>query len=68
MNNIFVNLTIKKYGDEEEFSLESALKKIDFVILLGNPGSGKTTLLNHFAQNSKTALYNIRDFLYTNNF
>ena len=67
MNNIFVNLTIKKYGDEEEFSLESALKKIDFVILLGNPGSGKTTLLNHFAQNSKTALYNIRDFLYTNN-
>lgn len=66
MNSIFVDLTLKKYGDEEEFLLDSALKGTDFVVLLGNPGSGKTTLLNHFAQNYEAALYNIREFLYRN--
>lgn len=64
MNNIFVNLTLKRFGTEDEFTLERALEDNDFIILLGNPGSGKTTLLNHFAINTKTALYNIRDFLY----
>lgn len=66
MSNIFVDLTLKKYGNEEEFSLEKALIDNGFVILLGNPGSGKTTLLNHFAQKFNAALFSIRDFLYRN--
>lgn len=64
MNEIFVNLTLKKYDNDQEYSLKSALEENDFVILLGNPGSGKTTLLTHSAKDSNTALYNVRDLLY----
>ena len=64
MSDIFIDLTLKKLGDDDEYSLESALKNNSFVVLLGNPGSGKTTLLRHFEKNNRSAFYNVRDFLH----
>lgn len=64
MNEIFVDLTLKEYRNDKEYTLKTALDENDFVIMLGNPGSGKTTLLKHFAKGSNAALYNVRDFLY----
>ena len=64
MSNIFIDLTLKKIGCDDDYSLVTALEKNPFIVLLGNPGSGKTTLLRHFEKETKSAFYNVREFLY----
>ena len=64
MNNVFVNLFLKRFNDDSLYSLEDVLKEVKCVIILGMPGSGKTTLLEHFKETNptKTECFPIRDF------
>lgn len=64
MNDIFIDLSLKRINDEELYSLENVLKEVKCAILLGMPGSGKTTLLQHFEKmnSANTEYFPIRDF------
>lgn len=64
MNDIFIDLSLKRFNDEKLYSLETILKEVKCAILLGMPGSGKTTLLQHFEKinSANTEYFPIRDF------